>query len=271
MSEAKISEAALILDRYDTGLLGDGGGGDVNWWWDYIRSEFDRAHEFYQDQADNLHPQPAELDEQQGVYIGMPVGERTVARAMASLDQSLTFAQDFRAEDVRIVLSALAATGKQQVGELHGDAWTIAELVRTDLDRQTCPDHYMRVAVESVVKHVEAWQASLAARQPGAQEPIGRVEADADASTGTRVYWNQVTPPVGTQLYAAPTAQAGEVMRSDLSGYAMAASQVRRGYDVECDRCGKFCDTGPGPCRQVGEVQAKEVQPVAHSDSQWIK
>lgn len=43
---------ALQLDRYDTGLLGDGGGGDVAWWQDYIRAELDRAHDFYQDQAD---------------------------------------------------------------------------------------------------------------------------------------------------------------------------------------------------------------------------
>ncbi len=38
-------------------------------------------------------------------------------------------------------------------------AWNIAELVRVDLDRQSCPDAYMRIAMESVVKH-------LAARQP---------------------------------------------------------------------------------------------------------
>ena len=33
--------------RYDAGLLSDYGGGDVNWWWDYIRAELDRAHDFY--------------------------------------------------------------------------------------------------------------------------------------------------------------------------------------------------------------------------------
>lgn len=45
-------DLGLQLDRYDAGLLGNGGGGDVNWWQDYIRAELDRAHEFYQDQAD---------------------------------------------------------------------------------------------------------------------------------------------------------------------------------------------------------------------------
>ena len=37
-------------DCYDAGLLGDGGGGDVDWWQDYIRAELGRAHEFYADQ-----------------------------------------------------------------------------------------------------------------------------------------------------------------------------------------------------------------------------
>jgi len=43
------------LDRYDAGLLNDFGGGDVDWWQDYIRAELDRAHEFYQSQ---IVPQP---------------------------------------------------------------------------------------------------------------------------------------------------------------------------------------------------------------------
>jgi len=34
-------------DCYDAGLLGDFGGGNVEWWQDYIRSELARAHEFY--------------------------------------------------------------------------------------------------------------------------------------------------------------------------------------------------------------------------------
>lgn len=41
----------------------------------------------------------------------------------------------------------------------QGEVWDISELVRTDLDRQSCPDAYMRIAMESVVKH-------LVARQP---------------------------------------------------------------------------------------------------------
>ena len=33
--------------RYDARLLGDGGGGDVSWWHDYIRVELERSHDFY--------------------------------------------------------------------------------------------------------------------------------------------------------------------------------------------------------------------------------
>lgn len=33
---------------YDAGLLNDYGGGDVDWWQDYIRAELGRAHDFYQ-------------------------------------------------------------------------------------------------------------------------------------------------------------------------------------------------------------------------------
>lgn len=38
------------LNAYDAGYLNDFGGGNVGWWHDYIRSELDRAHDFYQSQ-----------------------------------------------------------------------------------------------------------------------------------------------------------------------------------------------------------------------------
>lgn len=42
----------LELAQYDAGLLGSGGGGDVDWWQDYIRSELARAYEFYKSQVE---------------------------------------------------------------------------------------------------------------------------------------------------------------------------------------------------------------------------
>lgn len=67
---------------YDAGLLGDGGGGNVDWWQDYLRCELARAHEFYTDQfraqAAELVRATAELDagskpkliDQNGVEVG---------------------------------------------------------------------------------------------------------------------------------------------------------------------------------------------------------
>lgn len=37
----------MTLNAYDAGLLSDHGGGDIDWWRDYIRCELARAHDFY--------------------------------------------------------------------------------------------------------------------------------------------------------------------------------------------------------------------------------
>lgn len=46
------------LEPYDAGLLNDFGGGNVEWWQDYIRAELGHAHDFYQSQVTT--PQPAQ-------------------------------------------------------------------------------------------------------------------------------------------------------------------------------------------------------------------
>lgn len=50
-------DGQAAADRYDAGLLSDYGGGNVEWWQDYIRSELDRAHDFYTEAL--AAPQPA--------------------------------------------------------------------------------------------------------------------------------------------------------------------------------------------------------------------
>lgn len=42
----------LELHEYDAGLLASHGGGDVDWWQDYVRAELGRAYEFYRSQVD---------------------------------------------------------------------------------------------------------------------------------------------------------------------------------------------------------------------------
>lgn len=38
----------MVLNEYDAGLLNDFGGGNVEWWQDYMRAELARAYECYQ-------------------------------------------------------------------------------------------------------------------------------------------------------------------------------------------------------------------------------
>ncbi|PJL41030.1 hypothetical protein B9Y78_07955 [Stenotrophomonas maltophilia] len=84
-------------------------------------------------------------------------------------------------------------------------AWNIAELVRVDLDRQSCPDAYMRIAMESVVKH-------LAARQP-VGEPFGYcADFDPGAHEFSHTFYylapGEKVPEGCTPFFAAPPAQA---------------------------------------------------------------
>lgn len=57
--------------RYDAGLLSDFGGGDVGWWQDYLRSELDRAHEFYDDRIAELE---RERDEARAILAHTDIG-----------------------------------------------------------------------------------------------------------------------------------------------------------------------------------------------------
>lgn len=47
---AALGEAPL--SDYDAGLLNDFGGGNVEWWQDYIRAEIGRANEFWRTQVE---------------------------------------------------------------------------------------------------------------------------------------------------------------------------------------------------------------------------
>jgi hypothetical protein len=49
----------VALEEYDAGLLNDYGGGNVEWWQDYIRAELGRAYEHYQSQITTPPAQPA--------------------------------------------------------------------------------------------------------------------------------------------------------------------------------------------------------------------
>lgn len=60
----------LVLDRYDAGLLGGMEGMSAEWWQDYIRAELERAHDFYQQQADNASPPPQQGEKEASGAVG---------------------------------------------------------------------------------------------------------------------------------------------------------------------------------------------------------
>ena len=40
------------MKRYDAGLLNSYGGGSTEWWFDYIRSLLDGAHDYYEEELE---------------------------------------------------------------------------------------------------------------------------------------------------------------------------------------------------------------------------
>jgi hypothetical protein len=61
------------LEDYDAGLLNDFGGGNVEWWHDYLRAEIGRANDFWREQIHGLRSSPtpasdiAALREENGI------------------------------------------------------------------------------------------------------------------------------------------------------------------------------------------------------------
>ncbi|OWQ56614.1 hypothetical protein [Stenotrophomonas maltophilia] len=126
----------------------------------------------------------------------------------------------------RAALSAQPSPGGQEY------AWNIAELVRVDLDRQSCPDAYMRIAMESVVKH-------LAARQP-VGELVFRERPTHNAYRGSFSgpcrCWADADHAVGNEVmrYAAPPAQVVDLApdhRGMRVSYSGLLNQVRGGLN----------------------------------------
>ena len=46
----------MDLEQFQAVSLNDHGGGDLNWWQDYIRSLLNSAHDFYHDQVRDVVP-----------------------------------------------------------------------------------------------------------------------------------------------------------------------------------------------------------------------
>ena len=51
------------MSYYDSGLLNDYGGGNVEWWRDYIRAEVGRCNDFWEQQVKQLEEQIADMND----------------------------------------------------------------------------------------------------------------------------------------------------------------------------------------------------------------
>ena len=69
-----------MIKRYDAGLLGDGGGGDVEWWQDYLRVEIERCNDFHQAALSALEAENRRLRE------GLEAVRRLVHKALLHLE-----------------------------------------------------------------------------------------------------------------------------------------------------------------------------------------
>jgi len=67
-----------IFADYDAGLLNDFGGGNVEWWQDYLRAEIGRANDFWRDQIRSIAAEreaTAEAKAQEEYNAGMAFEE----------------------------------------------------------------------------------------------------------------------------------------------------------------------------------------------------
>lgn len=65
-----------MIERYDSGLLNDFGGGNVDWWWDYIRAEVERCNDFHAD----IHDAAVSAARKEGMLEAARIAQEWAAR-----------------------------------------------------------------------------------------------------------------------------------------------------------------------------------------------
>jgi len=136
---------------------------------------------------------------------------------------------------------APSVTQSAELAEQQGvNGWDIAEKVRADLDRQSCPDAYMRIAVESVVKHLAATGKQKVGEVQG-EDAVG--DQLLDELRDVEDYFNDVEPnPIHlatVQAAISALAATGKQQGGEVRGDARAqfeAWALRRGLSLVRDQ-----------------------------------
>jgi len=76
-------------------------------------------------------------------------------------------------------------------------------------------------------------------------------------------------------VYTAQPAPEAEVKKSSRyygegAAFRDTAAMIRRGYDVECQICGQWCDTGNGPCTTAQASGDAVLPPISDEDRAWL-
>jgi len=111
----------------------------------------------------------------------------------------------------------------------HADiAWELAEKVRRDLDRQSCPDVFMRIVVESIVKNFTTQPAA----QPAPVKPVAWINAEKRTfEWNGPVLWNTPTVAVLDKIPLYTTPPAAQRRIEELE--AMLERQTARIVDLQ--------------------------------------
>lgn len=101
-SEPVAGRDAGPMAVYDAGLFSISGGGNVDWWLDYLRTELGRAREFYDDQYEQLRAAYARLQNERDAAVAEVAGELTayVERLRGELAVMIALADQYVQSDV---------------------------------------------------------------------------------------------------------------------------------------------------------------------------
>ena len=171
------AQAPAELDQYDAGLLSDFGGGNVDWWQEYIRAELERAYDFYQSQCeapaavavpDDLKARCAEILDWQ--WTGILTGNALRDFAAAHYSEHHDALQMAERTTAREAYAALAAAPAQAV---------LAEAYEKELSKVSLRNYDLRMEKAALIAALQSQAQEHATQLAGqAQEAAMQIDQE---------------------------------------------------------------------------------------------
>lgn len=162
-------------------------------------------------------------------------------------------------------------------------AWTLANKVRADLDRQSCPGAYMDLAMESINRHFEAL-ASAPAVPDSSEAEIGEVPVSAAKCPITgRAFWGNISHPklgmVATyggpwDTFTIPVREADGELRSERydqdAGHWIEGGELIGWFYEDQQACNEVSDSSATePTDEEIETELQKLGMKWHGGSYW--